>query len=37
MYPISYAIWLGVDIFMRDLEPDEIADAAAAVAAKTQQ
>jgi hypothetical protein len=36
MYPISYAMWLGVDIFMRDLEPAELADAAAAVAAKTQ-
>ena len=36
MYPVSYAMWLAVDIFMRDLEPDELADAAAAVAAKTQ-
>ncbi|MEI6744097.1 MAG: hypothetical protein WCL35_10050 [bacterium] len=36
MYPISYGMWLGVDIFMRDLEPEELADAAAAVAAKTQ-
>jgi len=36
MYPLSYAMWLGVDIFMRDLEPDELSDAAAAVAAKTQ-
>lgn len=32
MYPISYAMWLGVDLFMRDLEPHEIADAQAAVA-----
>ena len=31
MYPMSYAMWLGVDIFMRDLEPEELADAAAAV------
>ena len=31
MYPMSYAMWLGVDIFMRELEPDELADAAAAV------
>lgn len=32
MYPISYAMWLGVDIYMRELEPSELADAAAAVA-----
>jgi uncharacterized protein (DUF983 family) len=31
MYPMSYAMWLGVDIFMRELEPEELADAAAAV------
>ena len=31
MYPMSYAMWLGVDIFMRELEPQELADAAAAV------
>lgn len=36
MYPLSYAMWLGVDIFMRDLEPSELADAAAAVATRTQ-
>jgi len=35
MYPVSYAMWLGVDLFMRDLEPAELADAAAAVAGNT--
>ncbi|MEK7294939.1 MAG: hypothetical protein AAB018_00220, partial [Actinomycetota bacterium] len=26
-YPISYTTWLAVDLAMRPLEPDEIADA----------
>ena len=32
IFPMTYSIWLAVDLFMRKLEPEELADAAAAVA-----
>lgn len=32
IFPITYSIWLAVDLFMRAPEPEELADAAAAVA-----
>jgi hypothetical protein len=32
IFPMTYSIWLGVDLFMRAPEPEELADAAAAVA-----
>ena len=32
IFPMTYSIWLAVDLFMRKLEPAELADAAAAVA-----
>lgn len=33
IFPMTYSIWLAVDLFMRAPEPEELADAAAAVAA----
>ncbi len=32
IFPMTYSIWLAVDLFMRKPEPEELADAAAAVA-----
>jgi uncharacterized protein (DUF983 family) len=32
IFPMTYSIWLAIDLFMRKLEPEERADAAAAVA-----
>jgi len=32
IFPMTYSIWLAVDLFMRAPEPEELADAAAAVA-----
>jgi hypothetical protein len=32
IFPMTYSIWLAVDLFMRAPEPDELADAAAAIA-----
>jgi hypothetical protein len=32
-YPFSYTLWAAIELKMRPLEPAEIADAAAAVAA----
>lgn len=32
-YPFSYTIWAAIELQMRPLEPDEVADAAAAVRA----
>ena len=32
IFPMTYSIWLAIDLFMRKLEPEELADAAAAVA-----
>ncbi len=32
-YPVSYTLWAAVDLATRPMEPHEVADAAAAVAA----
>lgn len=32
IFPMTYSMWLAVDLFMRKPEPEELADAAAAVA-----